>query len=125
MKETASKKEQAHERRQALKGLCNTLKTMQDTGQLTSDDGTMNGLLRAFYAQNGHTDLKTYEQWKKEGYQVKRGEKAILFWAKPKATKDSKANAIAAGKPEDEAEKDYFPVKYLFSNKQVHQVPNN
>lgn len=118
-----SKREAVRKRRQALKQLSDSLKRMAETGQFPpSEDGTTNGLLREYYAQAGHTELKTYEQWREAGFQVKRGEKAILLWAKPKATKDSKAAAAAAGRSEEEAEKDYFPVAYFFSRLQVRET---
>lgn len=120
---TDSRREAAYKRRQALKQLSDSLRQMAETGLFPpSEDGTINGLLREYYAQAGHTELKTYEQWREAGYQVKRGEKAILLWAKPKATKESKAAATAAGKSEEEAEKDYFPVAHFFSRLQVHET---
>lgn len=105
-------------RRQALKELCTGLKAAKDMGAYPECE-TMNELLKAFYAEAGHTELHTFKQWKEKGFYVKKGEKAILLWATPKASKSSKLAAVDAGKQEDEAKEDYFPIAYLFSNKQV------
>lgn len=115
-----TKWEQACMRRMALKTLCNKLKTLVNSGQmLPSPDGTMNGLLRSYYAQAGHKELHTFREWKEKGFTVKKGEKAILLWAHPKASKASREAAREAGKQDKEAEEDYFPIAYLFSSRQV------
>lgn len=120
-----NKKELAKLRRQGLKKLCKALKEMVAMGELqASEEQTMNGLLRNYYAQSGHTELKTFKEWKDDGYIVKKGEKAILLWARPKATKEAKEHAKEKGKDETEAKEDYFPLAYVFSQKQVHKLEN-
>ena len=118
MEVTKSKREIALERRSALKDLCNNLKLMVEMGQLQPSP-TTNGLLRQYYEMAGHKDLHTFNEWKELGYHVKKGEKAILFWGTPKATKEAKEAAKTAGQTEEEAKEDYFPLTYLFSSKQV------
>lgn len=120
-KDEATAKAEYYARRQALKSLCTNLKAAQNMGAY-SDCNTMNELLKAFYAEAGHTELKTFQQWKENGYSVKRGEKAILLWGTPKATKESRQAAAEEGKNEDEAKEDFFPLAYMFSNKQVHKI---
>lgn len=63
------------------------------------------------YATEGHTTLKTFEEWKREGKRVRKGEKALFVWGAPKyrETKDESGES---------AEK-FFPLCYLFSNLQV------
>ena len=121
MEETKSKREIALERRMALKYLCDNLKLMVELGQLEPSD-TKNGLLRQYYAMAGHKELHTFGEWKELGYHVKKGETAILFWGKPKASKEAKEAAKAAGQDEETAKEDYFPLAYLFSQKQVSPI---
>ena len=106
----------ARARRKALKDLCNTL---QAAAKAAGMEETPNELLREFYAQAGHKELKTFNEWKKEGYYIRKGEKAILLWGKPKPSRLSKEIAKMEGKPEEEAENDFYPLAYLYSNKQV------
>ncbi len=115
-----TKKEIAQQRRLELKGLSNMLVAQVKNGLIPMVEGTtVNDLLKDHYEEQGHTDLKSFNQWKEEGYSVKRGEHALLLWAHPKASKQSKEQAASEGKKEEEAKADYFPVVYLFSKKQV------
>lgn len=115
-----SKREIAQERRAALKDLCSSLEQMVKMGMIEPSE-TKNGLLRQYYAMAGHKELHTFNEWKELGYHVKKGESAILFWGKPKATTAAKEAAKAAGQDEEKAKEDYFPLAYLFSNKQVQK----
>ena len=130
-----ARQEAARQRRAELKATSNLLKNAVKTGQIPpSEDGTINGLLRAMYAQQGHTELKTFDEWKQAGYIVRKGQKAILLWGKPrKANREKQAateaaptaesteakGAAAAGKDEQD---EFFPVCYVFSNLQVHPI---
>ncbi len=58
--------------------------------------------------------LKTFNQWINEGFHVKKGEKALLLWAKPLHVQKNEP------KPEDGPA--FFPVVYLFSNLQVEII---
>ena len=104
----------ARARRKALKDLCNTL---QAAAKAAGMEESPNELLREYYAQAGHTELKTVEEWKQAGFY--KGEKAILLWGHPKPSRQAKEAAKQAGKPEEEAESDFYPLAYLFSNQQV------
>ena len=115
-KHLTEKQANARARRQALKDLCNTL---QATAKVAGMEETPNELLREYYAQAGHTELKTFEEWKQAGFYIRKGEKAILLWGHPKPSRQAKEAAKQAGKPEEEAENDFYPLAYLFSNKQV------
>ena len=118
------KKEEALKRRAALKDLSSSLQTLSKQG-LFPEFPTVNGLLRYYYQSKGYTDLKTFRQWKEEGFSVKKGEKAILLWAQPVASSQSKEAATEAGKTEEEAKEDYFPVCHVFAACQVKQMKNN
>lgn len=115
-KHLTEKQANARARRQALKDLCNTL---QATAKVAGMEETPNELLREYYAQAGHTELKTFEEWKQAGFYIRKGEKAILLWGHPKPSRQAKEAAKQAGKPEEEAENDFYPLAYLFSNQQV------
>ena len=106
----------ARAQRQALKDLCNTL---QAAAKAAGMEESPNELLREYYAQAGHTELKTFEEWKQAGFYIRKGEKAILLWGHPKPSRQAKEAAKQAGKPEEEAENDFYPLAYLFSNQQV------
>lgn len=110
------KQELARARRKALKDLCNEL---QQAAKATGVEMKPNELLREHYAQAGHTELKSFSEWKEAGYYVKKGEKAILLWAHPKPSREAKELAKSQGKSEDEAKNDFYPLAYLFSSKQV------
>lgn len=110
------KQELARARRKALKDLCNEL---QQAAKATGVEMKPNELLREHYAQAGHTELKSFSEWKDAGYYVKKGEKAILLWAHPKPSREAKELAKSQGKNEDEAKNDFYPLAYLFSSKQV------
>ena len=104
------------ERRQALRDLSNELKSM---AQINGKEAHVNELLRDFYAGTGHTELKTFEQWKAQGYFVRKGEKALLLWGKPTASKTAIQEATEQGKSEEDADTDFYPLAYLFSKQQV------
>lgn len=78
--------------------------------------GSVNEALKAVYAAQGHFEFDTYQGWKQKGKQVKKGEKALLFWGKPIKGED-KEKPLQNG---DGFKKyKFFPLAYLFSQKQV------
>ena len=60
-----------------------------------------NDLLREAYGLKEGAKLHTFDGWKKLGARVKKGEKALLFWGKPREGQS------------------YCPVVFLFSASQV------
>ena len=60
-----------------------------------------NDLLREAYGVKEGAKLHTFDGWKKIGAQVKKGEKALLFWGKPREGQG------------------YCPVVFLFTANQV------
>ncbi|MBQ7349724.1 MAG: DUF1738 domain-containing protein [Bacteroides sp.] len=124
MKKNESNREQVQQRRAALKDLSSQLQALSKQG-LFPEFPTVNGLLRYYYESKGYKDLKTFKQWKKDGFSVKKGEKAILLWAQPVASSQSKESAAEAGKTVEEAKEDYFPVCHVFAACQVQPMKNN
>lgn len=133
MKTNKEKRESAQLVRANLKSLTMALKTAAAMGQIP--DGSPNVLLKAYYAQKGHKDLKTWMQWRDAGYSVKKGEKALHLWSspktftrKPRTTPDSletTPDTVEPGMMEAAAQPEtYDAYSYitLFSAKQVEKI---
>lgn len=73
---------------------------------------TINQGLIELYALQGNTDLKTFDEWVKQGKHIKKGASALLLWGK-KQTK-------TIIKDDKEVEITFFPVKSVFSSTQVY-----
>ncbi len=130
-KARTERQQQAAERRQWLIAISAQFQAQRDLMELMGEPvPTINELIKAYYRkENGVTDLRTYDQWKEEGYQVRRGEKAFLVWGKPKSKQQKQAEPTT---DEDEptvepieqttAKKDdFYPVCYLFDISQCHK----
>lgn len=106
-----SKVENAYKvRREQLKELSRRLKLGMQTGAI--DAASVNKALIQFYAADGHKEFKTFNQWKELGKSIIKGSKAFVVWGSPQAIQH----------PDPEAENDefkYWPLCYLFSDKQV------
>lgn len=72
-------------------------------------------LIEEFYTNEENTIFKTLREWSKEGYKVKKGEKAFLIWGKPRAINKKEAQQPK----EDEEKEDFYPICFIFSNAQV------
>lgn len=124
-KETKSSAEM-QEKRMKLRELSNALVSARDKGQyMGNEDDTVNGLLRFYYACKGFKNLKTFSEWKKDGFSVKKGEKALLVWGSPVSFNKKKEDETAKGAEQEEEKKkddDYFPLCYLFAECQVHKI---
>lgn len=97
----------------------NTLITLSEAIKikgLHDELGSVNNALKAVYAEQGHFEFDSYQGWKEKGKQVIKGEKALLFWGRPRKGED-KEKPLTDG----ESFKSYkfFPLAYLFSQKQV------
>lgn len=104
-------KQSIQQKRTILKELSNIIKPLVKEGAYT----TVNeALIQEIYAVNGNKVFKTYEQWKQEGKQVKKGERAYLVWGKPKGAQQEEES------PTDEEKETFFPICFLFSNLQVN-----
>lgn len=102
MKEQVEKKSatKMSEVRKALKDLTAGLDVQSE---LEGRPGVKaNELLREAYGLKEGAKLHTFEGWKKLGAAVRKGEKALAFWGKPREGKS------------------YCPVVFLFAASQVH-----
>lgn len=127
MKQKESKNvAEMQEKRMKLRELSNALVSARDKGQyMGNEDDTVNGLLRFYYACKGFKNLKTFSEWKKDGFSVKKGEKALLVWGSPVSFNKKKEEDTAKEAEQEEEKKkddDYFPLCYLFAECQVHKI---
>lgn len=121
----------AQEKRDWLRAISADFQAQQKLMELTGADyiPTINEMLHAYYAkQNNITELNTFDQWKEKGYQVRKGEKAYLFWGKPRAKyavlTEEPTTEDEQGEPTETTARanDYFPICYLFDISQCHKV---
>ena len=101
------------EKREQLKALSNKLKEGMEEGQ------KLNDLIVEHYKEENPEieEFNTYNGWRKDGYQVKKGESAFLVWGRPKDIQEGeKAEAT------DEDNETFFPVAFIFSNQQVRPI---
>lgn len=93
------------------------LKTQIQPGKADHALPKINEVLIALYQSECHATFKTFQQWKAEGKQVKKGAKAFVIWGKPVTRQDEAS--------EDDAAKEqgsYFPIAHIFSNHQVEDA---
>lgn len=99
--------EAAQARRNELKEISQTVKTLVKAGEFK----TVNeALIKKIYKQGNATTFKTIDEWNKEGYKVRKGSKAYAIWGKEIEVQN-----------EDSIIK-FFPLVYLFSNEQVFKT---
>lgn len=113
-----------YEKRNRLKELSKSLIAARDAGQyMGNEDDTVNGLLRFYYACKGYKNLKTFHEWKRAGYSIRKGEKALLVWGRPLSSKEKEVE-VEQDKQAIEKEQtngNYFPICYLFAECQVEK----
>ena len=97
------------EKRNHLKEVSGSAAILVEMGAVDS----INEGIKMIYAEDGHTELKTFNQWINEGFHVKKGEKAFLLWAKPLHVQKNEPKPDGAP---------FFPIIYLFSNLQVETI---
>lgn len=102
------------EKREILKGLSKPLQQLVKEAAIP----TVNDGLKAIYAQSGHTELKTLQQWNKNGKRVSKGSHALCLWGAPKPMDKQQQddNQDGANDPAD-----FYPICFVFSNLQVYE----
>lgn len=108
--------EQLRIKREELKSISQGFKLLLKEGAI----GSINEGLANYYAEQGHTTLKSYRRWQEEGFQVKKGTHALLMWGEPKPFKNTEQK-IAENK-EDQKDETFFPIAFVFSNLQVYPI---
>lgn len=74
-------------------------------------------LFKILYNPKNEREFNTFDQWRKIGKRVKKGEKAVFIWGMPR-----KATAKTETKTEQTLEEIYkfWPICFLFSDLQVN-----
>ena len=109
-------KEEIKVKRDALKEMSRAVKMAIDQG---AEFNTINEGLVALYREQGHTELHSFNQWLSKGFAVRKGERALLLWGEPR-----QAGKVEKPEGENEDEYKFFPLAYVFSQKQVDPVKN-
>jgi hypothetical protein len=106
-----SRKEQYKEKRKELIARSVLIRQMVKEGAID----TVNEGLRELYTDENPDieEFNTFNQWKEQGYTIKKGSKAFLFWGQPRHYEQT-----PEGSDEPEEFK-FWPLCYLFSNEQV------
>jgi hypothetical protein len=103
------------QKRDSLKKLSATAAQM--VKEMPDQYSSVNDALVAMYAEQGHTEIHSFNKWKEKGFTVCRGEKALLLWGEPKKALKQEKQA--------EGEKDefkFYPLAFVFSQKQVEPI---
>lgn len=101
-------------KREELKALSQPFKMAVKAGLIA----TINEGLVSMYAEQGHNELKTIQQWNNDGFRVKKGEHALLLWGRPTP---KQRKAAEENKDETKDESDFFPICFVFSENQVER----
>jgi hypothetical protein len=76
---------------------------------------TLNSIIiESFYKDSENDDFRTFNEWKREGYKVKKGSKGFVVWGRPLS--EQKAEQ---GQEASDEESTFFPISHVFSNAQV------
>jgi len=65
-----------------------------------------------------NVELRTFYEWKQEGYTVKKGSKALLFWGQPIKASHFDDN-------DDEKKYKFFPIAFVFKKSDVVKPEKN
>ncbi|MBD3630521.1 ArdC family protein [Cyclobacterium sp.] len=76
-------------------------------------------LINHMYDTEGAEEFNTFKQWKEQGATIRKGSKAFLVWGQPIGKQRAKEAQQKGQKAPEEDEYRFFPICYLFSNKQV------
>ena len=76
-------------------------------------------LLNHMYQTEGATEFNTFKQWKEQGATIKKGSKAFLVWGQPVGKQRAKEAPEKGQQTDEEDNYKYFPICYLFSDRQV------
>jgi len=110
--ELSEKKQGYKEARAKLKSLSAQVSTDVKNGKYQNIN---TAIYEEIYRAEGHTELKTFWDWKKEGKSVLKGAKALVLWGSPRKGKVKDATAEGT----EGEEYDFWPIAYVFSNQQV------
>lgn len=100
-----------NEKRQVLKSISAAAKMAVKFGKA---DSVNEAIIDIYKAQGIGNIFKSFHDWAKDGYSIKKGEKALLVWGRPRTKKqDDQGDGYS-----------FFPVAFVFSDLQVIQREN-
>ncbi len=103
-------------KRAALKALSDEVRPYVENG----DFETINeAIIYHHYQGNEHTIFKSFNQWRKDGYQIKLGSKGYPVWSRPVSALKEEQKAQGKEQEVEEEDSKMFRIAYLFSNAQV------
>lgn len=105
--------EEMKAKRQQLKELSRIVGIAVKSGQYES----INEGLVEIYRTEGHTEIHSFRGWLKNGFAVRKGEKALLLWGQPKKSEKQEQPAES-----EEDKTQFWPLAYVFSQKQVEPL---
>lgn len=108
-----TQKEKYQQNRAELIRLSREVRELMDSGEIEAE--TVNEALIELYTNPEHLEFRTFWEWKKDGYNVKKGAVSFKVWGRPK-----ESHRITPEDGEDEYK--YWPICYLFSNAQVEKA---
>ena len=100
-------------KREELKGISRLIQQLVKAGRYSN----VNEGLVEMYAQQGHIEIHSFKTWLSKGMVVRKGEKALLLWAEPR-----KAANLNKQSQDEKDEFKFFPLAYVFSDKQVEPL---
>lgn len=105
------------QKRQALREISKIAKQLLQTEAMEED--TVNEIvINQFYKNDTHQEFKSFKGWMKNGFAVKKGEKAFCIWGKPREKKETDPKE----ENEEGKKSKFYPLAYIFSNAQVEPL---
>lgn len=82
---------------------------------------SINEILLSFYKLDGHGDsFKTFDEWSRAGWKVKKNEKGLKIWGSKRAAA-KRPQSQEESESDEAADYQFFPICYVFSDKQVEK----
>lgn len=122
-----SKADRRREKRERLSQISEEARILREeyleSGEISETEDVIRIPLNYFIADVygiKYDNLKTFSQWKKLGFTIKKGEQAYLFWGQPKRySKQDETDSSENATEDEEKMIKYFPLCYLFCENQV------
>jgi hypothetical protein len=100
-------------KREQLKAMSKAAKMLVSTGAVDS----INEALVEMYRNEGHEEIHSFRKWRELGFTVNKGEKALLLWGQPRQAHNQEKK-----QDNENDEFKFWPLAYVFSNKQVRRL---
>ncbi len=106
-----------NDKRQKLITLSNQAKDLMEMHPELDFETLSQCIVECFYKDSENVEFKTFAEWKKLGFLIKKNSKAFPVWSKP-------IKAKKKAQDDDGEDKEYkmFGIAYLFSNNQVQEI---